>query len=188
MLKLALASALLLSTCAAAQTAPQVGNAQPELNQGVASATGATSAELPEAPSAIGGSPDGPASEPDPGKTCLVSSTPAMERTSHGSGRTLDRQFILLHTLSTVALVADLETTAHDLEGQSKSGELNPLFGQHPTRARLYGISVPLNALSLYVSYRYKKSAPGRNLWKIGPGLLIAVHTAASINNLLAAH
>lgn len=188
MLRLALASVLLLSTGAASQTAKQVGNAQPELNQGVASAAGVASSDLPEAPSAIGGSPAHTDVEPAPSGTRLVSTTPALEQNSDGSRHTFDRQFILLHTLSTVALVADLETTAYDLGGQSKFAELNPLFGQHPTRARLYGIAVPLNALSFYVSYRYKKSAPGRSLWKLGPGLLIAVHTAATVNNLLVAH
>ena len=186
MLRLALASVLLLSTGAASQTATQVGNARAELNQGVASAATANSSDLPEAPSAIGGSPahtDG-----EPGLNTTRREPAKLETNADGSRRIFDRQFILLNTFSTVALVADLETTVYDLGGQSKSAELNPLFGQHPTRARLYGIAVPLNALSFYVSYRYKKSAPGRNLWKLGPGLLIAVHTAATVNNLFAAH
>jgi hypothetical protein len=38
------------------------------------------------------------------------------------------------------------------------------------------------------VSYHYKKIQPGGNLWKLGPGISIAVHTAAAINNLVALH
>jgi hypothetical protein len=104
------------------------------------------------------------------------------------SGHVLDRKFILLHSLSTVALLADLETTARAIAAQPKASELNPLFGEHPTRARLYGIAVPLNALSFYLSYRAKKNEPKRRLWIIGPGASIAVHSAAAINNLSAAH
>ena len=115
-----------------------------------------------------------------------MAATPVEERNRNGNLRVVDSKFILLNALSTLALVADLETTAHDLEG-AKSAELNPLFGQHPSRARLYGVSVPLNVISIYVSYHYKKSQPSRSLWKIGPALSIAVHTAATINNLIVA-
>jgi hypothetical protein len=146
----------------------------------------ATSRDLPEAPSAV---QDGPASGdaiPDVSGIRVASPGLELERDTNRSGRTLDRQFLLLHTLSAVALVADLESTVRSLQGQTKAAELNPLFGAHPTRARLYGVAVPLNALSFYLSYRYKKREPGRGLWKVGPGLTIAVHTAAVINNLAA--
>ncbi len=99
----------------------------------------------------------------------------------------MDRKFILLQALSAMALVADVETTVRDLQGQT-IGELNPLFGQHPTRARLYGMNVPLNILTFYVSYHYKKSQPNRNLWKVAPAVSIAVHTGATVNNLIVAH
>ncbi len=148
----------------------------------------AVTRNLPEAPSA---SPEGANSAdptPNVSETSLVSPALASERDTYRSGRTLDRKFILLHALSTVALVADLETTVRSFEGQAKATEVNPLFGAHPTRARLYGIAVPLNALSFYLSYHYKKVEPGRSIWKVGPGLTIAVHTAAVINNLIATH
>jgi hypothetical protein len=111
-----------------------------------------------------------------------------MKQTTDTGSRTLDGRFILLHTLSTGALFADLETTARALAGQTKATELNGLFGGHPTRARLYGIAVPLDAVSFYLSYRSKKIEPRRNMWKVAPGLSIAVHTAAAINNLIVAH
>jgi hypothetical protein len=112
----------------------------------------------------------------------------AMEPNAYNRGRVLDRKFILLQSLSTVALLADIETTAHAVAAQPRATELNPLFGAHPTRARLYGISVPLNALSFFLSYRAKKAEPKRRLWIIGPGVSIAVHSSAAINNLIAAH
>jgi hypothetical protein len=141
--------------------------------------------DLPEAPSALpGGSGD---LTLEGSETSFAS--PALELENNiNRGRTLDRNFILLHTLGAVALVADLETTVRGLQRQANGAELNPLFGAHPTRARLYGIAVPLNIFSFYVSYHYKKIQPGGNLWKLGPGISIAVHTAAAINNLVASH
>ena len=53
----------------------------------------------------------------------------AIERTTPNGLRTLDRKFILLHSLSTVALLADLETTARAVAAQPSATELNPLFG-----------------------------------------------------------
>jgi hypothetical protein len=99
----------------------------------------------------------------------------------------VDRRFIVLHTLSAMALVADVETTVRVLAEQPKANELNPLFGGRPTRARLYGIGLPLNALSFYLSYHYKRMNPNGRVWKLGPGLCIAFHTAAALNNLVTA-
>ena len=168
---------------AAAQTATPVENVRPEVNQAVA-VVRASPLDLPEAPSTIAGSSTGD-DTPQTGGTRFLA-TPVEDRNRNGNPRTLDSRFILLQALSTAALVADVETTVRDLQG-SKSVELNPLFGQHPTRARLYGINVPLNLLSFYVSYRYKKREPQGRAWKVGPALFIAVHTAAAINNLVVA-
>jgi hypothetical protein len=143
--------------------------------------------DLPEAPStSLGDSSSGDAREVS--ESHFVSPTLELEKNAGKGGRTLDRHFILLNTLSAVALVADLETTVRGVEGQAKGAELNPLFGSHPTRARLYGIAVPLNIFSLYVSYHYKKIEPRGSIWKLGPGVSIGVHTAAAINNLIATH
>jgi hypothetical protein len=206
MLRLALASVLLLSIGAVSQTAPQVDHARPEADQAATSAAATISPDLPEAPSAIERAlkstdsapgfvapdlvaPDLVAPDlvaPDLGGTRFVSPA-AGERNKGSAPRTLDRKFILLQTLSAAALVADVETTMRDLGGQ-RASELNPLFGQHPTRARLYGINVPLNVLSFYVSYHFKKTDPSRSLWKVGPALSLAVHATATINNLIVAH
>ena len=145
------------------------------------------SSYLPEAPVAVQGTRSGADNVSDIGAR-LVAPAPELGKSASKSGRTLDRKFILLHTLSTVALVADLETTARGFERQPNATELNPMFGAHPTRSRLYGIALPLDALSLYLSYHYKKIEPGRNGWKVGPGLSIAIHSAAVINNIIALH
>jgi hypothetical protein len=159
-----------------------------EINQTPVCLEAPASSELPDAPTAGQGGSSSANETRDVSGSRLGFPTLAEERNTRGSGHTMDRNFILLHALSTVALFADLETTARSFQGQGKATELNPLFGAHPTRARLYGIAVPLNVLSFYFSYHYKKIEPGRSFWKIGPGLTLAVHTAATINNLIATH
>ena len=147
-----------------------------------------TSSDLPEAPVAFQGGPSSADGTRDLSGTRFVPPTLVAEPNTNRRGHTVDRNFILLHAFSAAALVADLETTVRSFQGQGKATELNPLFGAHPTRARLYGIAVPINAFSFYLSYHYKKIEPGRSIWKLGPGLTIAVHTAAAINNLIATH
>lgn len=98
---------------------------------------------------------------------------------------TLDRKFILFSLLSTAATIADAETTARGLKANPNATELNPLFGKHPTRARLYGISIPANSLLIYWSYHFKKVAPRRNAWERVLKVPIVVHTAAAVNNYL---
>jgi hypothetical protein len=156
-----------------------------EVNQAPVRQAAANSPDVPEAPSAF--HPSSADEMPEVRETRFVSPTLSVEQNTRSSARTLDGEFTWLHTLSAMALVADLETTARGLEGQAKGSELDPVFGAHPTRARLYGIAVPLNVLSFYLSYHYKKIEPGRSIWKVAPGLSIAVHTGAAINNLIAA-
>lgn len=179
------ASTMFVSTMASGQSAIHAGTVSSD-SAPSPSVSVAEKADLPEAPSA---SPVQPSSDVthEITETHLVSPT-LEEKSTPRTGRTLDRNFILFHAFSAVALVADLETTLRGVQGQANRTELNPLFGAHPTRARLYGIAVPLNVLSLYVSYHYKKVEPGGKLWKLGPGISIAVHTAAAINNFVAEH
>jgi hypothetical protein len=158
------------------------------LTRNSASAEQATSSNLPGAPSALQSYPENKGNTIDSSATRSQLQSLAQVGATNNSKLTLDRKFILLQTFSTSALVADLETTAHVFAGrQPKAIELDPLFGQHPTRARLYGIGVPLDAFIFYMSYHAKKAASNRRIWEIGPGLSIAVHSAAAINNLIVA-
>ena len=175
-----------LSTLAAGQSAIHAGPVSSDSDPSP-SVSVTEKGDLPEAPNASPVGRSGDAAR-DVSETHLVAPTLELEKTTLRSGHTLDRNLILLHAFSAAALVEDLETTVRGVQGQANRAELNPLFGAHPTRARLYGIAVPLNVLSFYVSYHYKKIEPGSRLWKLGPGISIAVHTAAAINNLVAAH
>jgi hypothetical protein len=212
-LRLGLAGVLLLSNMAVSQAAKQVGIVPPDsapslgvpaspvldaraqenrlpikLNQ-TAPSTAITSLDLPDAPNALWIGPNATDRTQElMNGTRFVPPTLLLERSTNKSWRTLDTKFIVLQTLSTLALFADIETTTHALAAQPRAIELNPLFGQHPSPARVYGTAIPLHAFAFYLSYRAKKLAPRRNVWKFAPQLSIAVHTAAAINNLIVAH
>lgn len=70
--------------------------------------------------------------------------------------RTADRAFWLSTGLSLALTVADVENSHYAL---NKLGtiEANPVFGQHPGRARYYAICLPIFAVNTYLSYRYKR-------------------------------
>jgi hypothetical protein len=115
-------------------------------------------------------------------------STFLMEKNTNQHWHTMDREFIVLQTFSWTAVFADLWTTQHGLAVNPTAHELNPLFGKHPSRARLYGIGIPLSAIPSYLSYKEKKLAPRRGIWKINPRLSIIVHSLAAVDNLMVAH
>jgi hypothetical protein len=175
---------LLLSIAARAQT-PVTNSTN---NSPANHVPSAAASSLFESPRAIGDC--GSASD----ATCAIKreaspiATFSAQAEVNNSRRVLDRKFILFHSLNTLAMVADIESTAHALAGKSGAVELNPLFGQHPTRARMYGIGVPVNALTFFLSHRAKKVAPSRRLWELAPAMTMAIHAGAVTNNIMAAH
>jgi hypothetical protein len=106
---------------------------------------------------------------------------------SHRPPRTLDRQFVLLNSLLVAATLADAELTLHCVNSLS-CRELNPILGSHPTRGRMYAIAVPLTAVSVYLSYHYKRKSPSKGWWKVYPITFSAVHSVGPIYYLLASH
>lgn len=211
MFRLALASVFLLPIAASSQTATPIDVAAPdstrflsptsshvgagakvnclpvEIKREGASSAATIFSNLPEAPEPFSGESTDTHGNDTRNVSGMGVAAPIVEQPTDRSSSTMDRQFILLNALSTAALVADVETTIHAVGGETQANELNPLFGAHPTRARLYGITLPLNALSFYLSYHAKKTMPKRRIWEIGPGLSIAAHSAAAINNLIVA-
>jgi hypothetical protein len=166
-----------------------VENRSPIALRGAATSAAVKAAStLPDAPSSVWSTSTTTDDAREMSGTGFVLPTLSMERNSNEGWHTLDRKFFLLNALSTVALLADLETTARGLAAQPKAMELNPLFGKHPSTARLYGTGLSINMLLIYQSYHFKKLGPRRNVWTIGPKVSIVVHTAAAINNLIATH
>jgi hypothetical protein len=93
------------------------------------------------------------------------------------------RPFVLLTLAAVGATVADAESTRYGLSRGLK--ESNPLMGSHPSRARMYGISLPALAVVEFWSYKLKKTAPHSKRWMIPLTVTSAVHTGACVNNLI---
>ena len=67
--------------------------------------------------------------------------------------------------------IADIETTQHCL-GDGTCRELNPLIPH--SRAGMYAVNIPVNAVAMYLSYRLK--AGGHKTWWIAPIAISGVH------------
>lgn len=70
--------------------------------------------------------------------------------------KTADKAFWVSTLLSVGLTVADAENTKYAL-GRPGATESNPLFGKNPSRARMYGIMLPIAGLTSYYSFRYKR-------------------------------
>jgi hypothetical protein len=97
---------------------------------------------------------------------------------------TLDRKFVLLQTFNAGAFAADMGTTVAALRN-SKAIEINPLFGQHPSTARVIGEGTAIHILLVAYDFRIKKISPRRNVWKTAARFSIMGHTAATFSNLI---
>ena len=71
--------------------------------------------------------------------------------------RTADRDWWLLTLASEAATVADVENTKLCLE-LPNNYETNPVYGSHPSRLRLYGISEAIWGVDTYLSWKLKRS------------------------------
>lgn len=97
--------------------------------------------------------------------------------------RTVDSEFLLLNAVSTCAAAADVQTTIRGLRVNPHIVEGNPIFGSRPTLGRILAIEVPMHVFTIYESYRAKRDAPRRGVWKTGPRISIVAHSAATLNN-----
>jgi hypothetical protein len=91
------------------------------------------------------------------------------EKTKHR--RVADKKFIGVSALAMGLTIADIETTQHCL-GNGTCKELNPLMPH--SRAGMYAVNVPVNALAIYMSYRLK--ANGHRTWWIAPIAISGAH------------
>jgi hypothetical protein len=88
--------------------------------------------------------------------------------------------YLLMLAAATAATIADCESTKALLSDPNNQ-EANPVFGTRPSRARIYGISVPILALNVWSSARLKKH--GNHWWPLGLGAVIAAHGGAALHN-----
>lgn len=71
------------------------------------------------------------------------------------------------HPVMWVSATALVLSTAYDIEGTQAClkahacREGNPIIGKHPSRARMYGTAMPLNAITIFAMGRLKKQGDG---------------------------
>jgi hypothetical protein len=99
------------------------------------------------------------------------------------SRHVIDRTFILLSGLFVGTVVADAESTKFALDHGGR--ELNPIFGAHPSRARMYGTTMPIAAWVIYWAYGAKKHAPRYKAWMFPPLFGAVVHGGAAASNAI---
>ncbi len=101
--------------------------------------------------------------------------------------KAFDRGFGVWMAASFAATAADIESTAH---GISSCGavELNPLFGSRPSRARMYGVGMPITAGYDLLALWAKRRRPNSRLWMLLPGSMTALHAGAAAHNLALCH
>lgn len=98
-----------------------------------------------------------------------------------------DKKFWILAGLQVGATVADFETTQWAQRVRPDGGELNPLYGRHPGRARMYSIGMSLDAVQILMQYRSKakpqEAGKLKRAWIVGALLNTGVHTFLAVHN-----
>jgi hypothetical protein len=109
-----------------------------------------------------------------------VTTTP-LAREQKVADKTVDKKFVLLFGMTAVLTVTDIELTQHCLRAKTCQ-EANFLYGSNPTRARMYGINVPLLSTQMMFSAWLKRRHPERNQWMIAPIVGSIAHGVGSIS------
>lgn len=98
-----------------------------------------------------------------------------------------DKKFWAFATVQVLAAAADFESTQAALRADSQAQELNPFFGGRPSRAKLYGVGMPLTAFQIFLQYRSKQigenAERGKNLWLVGASIDTGLHTFLAVHN-----
>jgi len=95
--------------------------------------------------------------------------------------KVMDRRFFLAISALAAAKATDGVTTERML-GRGFH-ELNPLFGRHPSPARVAGTNAAYFAGEVAVAYILKKRFPKRHFWLIEPLLQSADHIRSAVHN-----
>ncbi len=98
-----------------------------------------------------------------------------------------DRKFWTLAALQAGATVADFETTQWAKRAAPSGAELNPLFGSHPGRPRMYSIGISLTTLQIFLQHRSKglgkRTGKMKKAWIVGALVNTGLHTFLAVHN-----
>ena len=97
------------------------------------------------------------------------------------------KKFWVLAGLQVGATLADFETTQWAQRVRPDGGELNPLYGRHPARLRMYSIGMSLTALQIFAQYKSRarshETGKLKNAWIVGAMVNTGVHTFLAVHN-----
>jgi hypothetical protein len=99
--------------------------------------------------------------------------------------RTVDKKFLLLFGVATALTVTDIELTQHCLHARTCSEANTFYYGANPTRARMYGVNVPILSAQMISSAWFKRRHPERKQWMISPLADSVSHGFGSITGAL---
>lgn len=97
------------------------------------------------------------------------------------SKHVVDSRFLFVNGGYALAAAYDGATTQWFLHN-TRAYEVNPLFGRHPSTARLWGEGSALTATMVFGSYELKKHHS--RFWWLPPAVGMAAHTFAASHNL----
>jgi hypothetical protein len=102
--------------------------------------------------------------------------------------RVFDRKFLLLTGVAAAATSLDIVTTSRCVSTYSNCQEANPLYGPHPSSARLYGVSFSILAGQVLSSAWLRREMPHKKLWIIPVIAATATHGIAAALNARTTH
>ena len=84
------------------------------------------------------------------------------------------------------SMVADIELTQNCLATVRGCYETDPIYGTHPSRARMYAINVPINAAVSYLSYKALTGKRLSRMWAWPQLALAGTHFGGVVTNITA--
>ena len=96
--------------------------------------------------------------------------------------RAANKTFWIVNAYQFLWTVADIESTAFNLNKSSTCREMNPLVGSRPSRATLYLSNLPVMVGAGYLSYR-SRTKHGK-YWYLLPSIAGSAHAAGTVWNM----
>jgi hypothetical protein len=121
---------------------------------------------------------------PDPIAPAPFVTTPVPREQNAAVDRTVDKKFLILFGMTAALTVTDIELTQRCMRAGT-CHEANFLCGTNPTRARMYGINIPILGGQAIFSAWLKRRHPERNGWMISPIADSVAHGVGSVSGAI---
>jgi len=97
------------------------------------------------------------------------------------------KKFWIFAALQIGATAADFETTQWALRSNPNAREINPLFGERPSRLKMYGIGMSFTAFQILLEHHVKsvsdRTGNARGAWIVGASIDTGLHTFLAVHN-----